>query len=88
MRWLLVDDPTRSFAFSRHCEGETVVVAVCAGDTGVSVDLAMDSSSDGTVFMDAFTGQAHEVAGGRLEVFDLGPGEACILVARNPEKNP
>jgi cyclomaltodextrinase len=88
MRWLLVDDPTRSFAFSRHYEGETVVVAVCAGDTGVSVDLAMDSVSDGTVFVDAFTGQAHEVAGGRLEVFDLGPGEARILVAGTPEKNP
>ncbi len=88
MRWLLADDPTRTLAFSRVYGGQVVVVAVCAGDTGVSVDLAVDNVSDGTVFVDVFTGRSNEVSGGRLGVFELGPGEACVLVANNFPKSP
>ncbi|MEW6106874.1 MAG: hypothetical protein AB1563_11015, partial [Bacillota bacterium] len=42
MRWLLVDDPTRTFAFSRTCGNDVVVVAVCAGERQVTLDLNLD----------------------------------------------
>lgn len=82
IRWLLVDDPTRTFAFTRACDGEVVVVAVCAGDAGVSLDIAPDNVADGMVFVDALTGQSYMISGGRLQIRHLGPGEACILVGQ------
>ncbi len=80
MRWLMVDDPTRTFAFARVYDAEVAVVAVCAGDTHVSVDLVLDDVADGTVFVDALTGQAHEISGGRLQIHNLGACEARVLV--------
>lgn len=80
MRWLLVDDPTRTFAFTRAYEGEVVAVVICAGDTGASLDLSPDNVADGMVFVDAFTGQSHVISGGRLRIHDLGPFQARVLV--------
>jgi cyclomaltodextrinase len=82
IRWLLVDDPTRTFAFARVYDREVVLVAVCAGDKGVSVDLAPDNVSDGMIFVDALTGRSYVICNGRLEIRDLGPGEACVLVGQ------
>ncbi|MBC7083380.1 MAG: glycoside hydrolase family 13 protein [Firmicutes bacterium] len=42
MRWLLVDDPTRTFAFSRAWGNDVVVVAVCAGERQVTLELNLD----------------------------------------------
>jgi cyclomaltodextrinase len=88
MRWLLVDDPTRTLAFTRVYDGQIVVVAVCAGDAEISVDLALDSIAEGTSFVDALTGEVHKVFEGRLQVCHLGAGEARVLVANNFAKNP
>lgn len=76
-----MDDPRRTLAFIRVYEGEVAVVAICAGDTSVSLDLAVDNVADGMVFIDVLTRQSHVISGGRLQVRSLGAGEACILVS-------
>ncbi len=86
MRWLLVDDSTKTFAFSRTREDETVVVAVCAGEREVALDLVMPAGSgdagSAAVFSDALTGRAYPVVDGRLKVRGLGPNEALVLVPK------
>ncbi|MGE5572432.1 MAG: glycoside hydrolase family 13 protein [Bacteroidota bacterium] len=88
MRWLLVDDPTRTFAFSRTCGNETVVVAVCAGERQVTLDLdpAPHSAACNTrAFSDAMTGRTHPVVDGRVRLEHLGPHQAAVLVAGRPD---
>lgn len=43
MRWLLVDDPTRTFAFVRRSGDDVAVVAVCAGERRVTLDLNLEA---------------------------------------------
>jgi glycosidase len=39
MRWLLVDDPSRTLAFMRRSEDEVAVIVVCADERQVTLDL-------------------------------------------------
>lgn len=82
MRWLVVDDPTRTLAFSRAYDGEVAVVAACSGDAEVSLDLSLDRAEDGAAFVDVLTDRSYEVSGGRLRVCGLRSNEARVLVQK------
>lgn len=83
MRWLLQDDPTRGFAFMRRYEDNAVIVAVCAGDEPITLDLALGGLPSGvTSFSDALTGRTCLVLNDRLKVEGLGPDAAVVLVSQ------
>lgn len=83
IRWLLQDDPTRSFAFMRSYKDKAVIIAVCAGDKPITLDLALGGLPSGvTSFSDALTGRTYRAINDRLKVEGLGPDAAVILISQ------
>ncbi|HUS14163.1 MAG TPA: alpha-amylase family glycosyl hydrolase [Chloroflexia bacterium] len=78
---LLVHNDNRLYAYARHDDHGTAVVAFNAGQTAQTLDLnLLGLAPDGTVLKDVLTnGTGYTVTGGHINV-PVGPAEGALLI--------
>lgn len=75
-RTLLADDRQGVVAFERWFAGESAILVVHAGDSGIDIDLPRDGDAS---FIEPLTGERHASRSGRLRIGEVAPRTARLL---------